>query len=347
VFVANRGSRTVSPIFTATNRAGKPIRTGRVPQAIAITPGYKMAYVANGLSDTVTPIRISIGKALRALPPIKVGAFPDAIVISPDGKTAYVASDEHRTQPGTVTPIRTATNTALAPITVGTSPNALAITPNGKTLYVLNNQSDTITPIRTATDTALPPIPTGTNPHVLVLSPDGKTLYVAGPGNSVLPISTRTNKPGHPIPVPAAVELTMAITPDGKTLYVSNINPGGVTPINTASGKAGHFIRTGPAFVLAITPDSKMLYVGTEQKVVQIRTATNTIGKSITLTQGTVADAIAITPDGKMAYISGSANTVTPIRIATNTALAPIHVGHSPDAITATPSLTSPCHICV
>jgi YVTN family beta-propeller protein len=51
VFVANRGSGTVSPIFTATNRAGKMIRTGRLPQAIAITPDYTMAYVANGVSS--------------------------------------------------------------------------------------------------------------------------------------------------------------------------------------------------------------------------------------------------------------------------------------------------------
>jgi YVTN family beta-propeller protein len=63
--------------------------------------------------------------------------------------------------PGTVTPIRTATNTALAPITVGQDPWAFAIAPDGQTIYVTNYQSGTVTPIRTATNTALAPIRIG------------------------------------------------------------------------------------------------------------------------------------------------------------------------------------------
>ena len=43
---------------------------------------------------------------------------------------AYVVND---TAPGSVTPIRTATNTALTPITVRPHPDAIAITPDGKT----------------------------------------------------------------------------------------------------------------------------------------------------------------------------------------------------------------------
>ncbi len=43
----------------------------------------------------------------------------------PDGKTAYVANFGS----GTVTPIRTATNTALTAIKVGAQPVAIAITP--------------------------------------------------------------------------------------------------------------------------------------------------------------------------------------------------------------------------
>ena len=47
-----------------------------------------------------------------------------AIAITPNGKTAYVLSIG-----GTVTPIRTATNTASTPIKVGRDPDAIAITP--------------------------------------------------------------------------------------------------------------------------------------------------------------------------------------------------------------------------
>ena len=53
----------------------------------------------------MTPINTATGKPGKA---IKVGGGRHAIAITPDGKTAYVANSGS----GTVTPIRTATNTA-------------------------------------------------------------------------------------------------------------------------------------------------------------------------------------------------------------------------------------------
>jgi len=47
---------------------------------------------------------------------------PGAIAITPDGKTACAVNPGS----GTVTPIRTATNTALPPIKVGFNPGAIA-----------------------------------------------------------------------------------------------------------------------------------------------------------------------------------------------------------------------------
>ncbi len=62
---------------------------------------------------------------------------------------------------GTVTPIKTPTDSAGTPINVGDDPSVIAITPNGNTAYVLNQDSDTVTPIHTATDTAGPAISVG------------------------------------------------------------------------------------------------------------------------------------------------------------------------------------------
>ncbi len=79
-YVVNLGSGTVTPISTATNRAGKAIRTGRFPGAVAIAPDGKTVYVANGGSSTVTPIRTATNTAGTA---IKVGSDPVAIAITP------------------------------------------------------------------------------------------------------------------------------------------------------------------------------------------------------------------------------------------------------------------------
>jgi YVTN family beta-propeller protein len=142
-YVVNAESDTVTPINTVTNRAGKPIRVGADPQAIAITPNGATAYVVNHDSETVTPIHTATGTTGK---PINVGEDPRAIAITPNGATAYVVDhDSNR-----VTPIHTATNTAGKAITVGRQPINIAIIANGQTAYRVNAASGTVTPINTA-----------------------------------------------------------------------------------------------------------------------------------------------------------------------------------------------------
>ena len=88
-YIVNEGSDTVTPIQTATNTAGKPIRVGHFPFAIAITPDGETAYVANASSGTVTPIQTATNTAGT---PIPVGSDPIAIAITPDGETAYIVN---------------------------------------------------------------------------------------------------------------------------------------------------------------------------------------------------------------------------------------------------------------
>jgi YVTN family beta-propeller protein len=311
-------SDTVTPINTATNIALKAIKVGYGPDAIAITPDGKTAYVVSGAqtcgtcshvpppADTVTPIRTATNTALKA---IKVGIHPDAIAITPNGKTAYVLNSGSGTSgPGTVTPINTATNTALKPITVGKYPVAIAITPNGKTAYVVNLFSSTVTPIRTATNTALKairigkPVGVGT-PTTIVITPNGKTAYVADnstlPGK-VTPISVAANTALKPIDVGSGPG-AMAITPNGRTLYV--LTDSGVTPVSTATNTAGKKIPlTGLFSNIAITPNGRTAYIvndvfepgDTPGTVIPLHTATGKVGRPIPV--GIGPGAIAITP---------------------------------------------------
>ena len=147
------------------------------------------------------------------------------IAFTPDGKTAYAGGN------GTVTPIKTATNTPGKPIRVGMEPTEIAITPDGKTAYAVGFQGAiaTVLPISTATNTPGKPIhlPRGSDfTGFIAITPDGKTAYVTGgpPGDEVTPINTATNTLGKPIRVAfhdaAADEI--AITPDGKTAYVAS-----------------------------------------------------------------------------------------------------------------------------
>jgi DNA-binding beta-propeller fold protein YncE len=173
------------------------------------------------------------------------------------GWTGHLAADQ------SVTPINTATSKAGKAITVGAS-GAIAIAPNGQTAYVVSSScciSWTVTPINTATDKAGKPITVGgAPPRYIAITPNGQTVYVVntGPygdyGDTVTPINTATSKAGKPITVgkdPGPI----AITPNGKTAYVTSTGEQSplmkhgigdtVTPINTATSKAGKAIKVG------------------------------------------------------------------------------------------------------
>jgi DNA-binding beta-propeller fold protein YncE len=174
---------------------------------------------------------------------------------------AYVVND---TAPGTVTPIRTATNTALAPVKVRPHPDAIAITPDGTTAYAVStgesNNSGTVTPIRTATNMPLAPVKVGGDPVAIAITPDGRTAYVASLASAtVTPIRTATNTPLTPIKVGHSAHYTIAITPDGQTAYVAdppvNVGRGTVTAIRTATNTALTPIKAvDHPMAIAITP---------------------------------------------------------------------------------------------
>jgi YVTN family beta-propeller protein len=101
---------------------------------------------------------------------------------------------------GTVTPIRTLTDSPGKPIGVGEDPTVVAITPNGDTAYVLNQDSDTVTPIQTVTGTAGAAISVGSEPAAIAFTPDGSTAYVANAASGTdAPIKTATDKAGAAI----------------------------------------------------------------------------------------------------------------------------------------------------
>ena len=84
----------------------------------AISPDGRILYVANAVSNTVTPV---VTGSNTPGTPIKVGSGPDVLAISPDGRILYVANAVSNT----VTPVVTGSNTPGTPIKVGSGPDVL------------------------------------------------------------------------------------------------------------------------------------------------------------------------------------------------------------------------------
>jgi DNA-binding beta-propeller fold protein YncE len=79
-YVVNNGSKTVTPVNTATNVAGKPIKVGSDPDPIAVTPNGKTVYVASEGAGTITPISTATNVAGK---PIAAGTIPVTIAVTP------------------------------------------------------------------------------------------------------------------------------------------------------------------------------------------------------------------------------------------------------------------------
>jgi len=153
VCVSDSEGQSVSVINTV-SRAVTLLSLTNAPQAIAIAPNGRTAYVANG--KEVTPIDLASGTP-RLEPAIAVANGPLGIAITPSGSMAYTANNDD-----TVTPINLARTpaTPAAAFSVGsiTQPDGIAIAPNGETAYVAN-ASNSVTPIDIASATPHPEAP--------------------------------------------------------------------------------------------------------------------------------------------------------------------------------------------
>ena len=363
VYVANAGADTVTPIRAASNTARRPIRVGRGPALIAISPDGQTAYVVGvgsllpdaAAAVTLTPIRTATnrpGRVITVCAPENLGGViaPDSIAITPDSRTVYVSCA------GTVVPVRAGADTASEPVRVS-SAGALAMAGDGRAVYVANPDGDTITPISTATEEPGQPIVVGPSPDAMAVTPDGRTVLVLTSTGvtGVTPVDAVTNRAGKPVAIQGACGL--AVAPDGGTAYVLAMpDPGSqqgfVVPVHVRASTAGTPIKVGLSPVqIAFTPDGKMAYVANyaSESVTPIQLADGRAGPAITA--GKMPARLAVSPDGTTVYVldpdifgglgpgmlvrkpPSGRGQVIPIRVATNSAGKPIKAGRVPVAI--------------
>lgn len=295
----------ITPIYPATNTAGRPIRvTSRFLDTILITPDGRTAYVIE-VGIGVIPVSLASrrpGKLIRTT--------ATQMVITPDGRTIYVLNNSHD-----VVPIRTATNTALRPIPVGEGPDApsdIAVSPGGATVYVLSGSptksGGQVTPISTATNTVQQPMKVPGVVMGMAIAPDGKIAYVtdytARHRYVLLPVALAARKVLGPIRLPAQFWAVSSVvfTPDGSMAYVAIGAPGTdrgtkVIPIRTATNTGLTPVRLDISLPrqIAVSPDGSTLYVSGERRaefnkfaVFPIQIGANIVGRPVPVPEAPV-----------------------------------------------------------
>jgi YVTN family beta-propeller protein len=329
-FVVNSGSGTVTPVSLAGLAAGKPIRVGKNPVAVAISPDGSTAYVVNRGSDSVTPINTA---TRRAGPAISVGDSPDAIAITSDGAEALVTNSGS----DTVTPIDLTTRQACAPIPVGHEPGRIAVTPDGRTAYVLNWGGSSVTPIRIKSGQPGRPIGVGSYPFAITIAPDGRTAYVTSYGaDTVTPIDTATGRSGEAVPAGQAPD-AVAVTGNSATAYVAGGDSDTLTPVVAATGQPGPRIHVGyaPAAV-AIGGGTAYVVNTVSGTVTPVSTETGEPGRPINVGIYSYPTAITIA-DGTAIVLDTYSGAVSLISTRTHRRLAMLAVGTYPSAVAVAP----------
>jgi DNA-binding beta-propeller fold protein YncE len=247
-------AQTVTPIDLTTSTPGKPIALEDPPQAIAIAPDGKTAYVINGFpTRTVTPIDLATNTPGK---PVTLSAPPQQIAMAPAGNTAYVTIAIGQTA-GTqakydFAPFDLATGKLGKHVKLNSGePESIAITPDGKTAYVVSQSSRTMI---TVTPIDLRTLKTGNlinfrtkpwpknyygSPLAIAIAPDGETAYVTnGVAGTVTPISLATGTPGKPIRLSGKPGGdAIAISSNGAAAYVANQPSSTVTPIDLTTNR--------------------------------------------------------------------------------------------------------------
>jgi len=314
---------------TDTNSFTASIPSTAASHTSVINPAGTIIYNADEAIPSISVIDAATYTIIATIPTDE-GAGSFDMVINPTGTRLYISNINN----GFVTVIDTTNNTILTDISVFNNIGPISITPDGSTVYV-SNFFGGIFPIDTATNTVLPLIVTDSFPGKIAITPDGTKAYVPiYNDNEVwvydLPAFVQTNTISV---APSTNPYGASILPNSQTLYVANANST-VTVIDLATETVTTTINLVPplqpnagAFWLASTPDSKKVFVISEfdPTIVSIDVATNTIGASFVITDGSLQDLV-ISPDpAPVAYFSADPQIIgTPTVFDASASLSPI-----------------------
>ncbi len=318
VYIANENADTVSVIDATSFKVLTPVRVGKMPHNVQLSPDGKVVWVTNnGEPDPdPAPWHPGMNKAEHAV----------------------------MAKPGAVWLIDTASDAVVAKIPVGLHPAHVVLTPDGRFAYITNGGDNSVTVIDAAARSVVATIAVGKFPHGVRFAPDGKQAYVANlKGGSVSVIDVATRKEIAQIPVgkgPAQV----GFTPDGLLAFVSLSEERAVAVIDPATRKVTRKINVGTVPIqLYATPDSRTLLVANQgsrskpgNSVSMIDLQTFKLVK--TVVTGSGAHGVAVDREGRLAYITNTyADTVSVIDIKTRAVVNTIRVGKGPNGVSVSP----------
>ncbi|GAB3744322.1 hypothetical protein GCM10027598_78690 [Amycolatopsis oliviviridis] len=270
------------------------VATGKYPEAVAISPDGKKAYVTSPPDATVTVVDTVTHKVTNT---IAVQRGPFEVAFTPDGSKAYVAN----AYSNAVSVIDTASETMVASAFGGDYPTSLTISRDGSRVYVAGREAVHV--LDTATDTEVAAVALETTAHALATSPDGTKIWAATESGELTAIDTATNTVVDAVKTGGG---DVVLSPDGTRAYQN-----GGSSLVVVDLIAHEVVTRVPGLQnghrLAISPDGSRVYAGsrasdtTQGTLAEFDTSTNTLTRK--LPAGAYPYGVAVTQDGTHAYV--------------------------------------------
>lgn len=271
---------------------------------------------------------------------VAVGRGPTLLAISPDGSRVFAASN------GTLTIIRTDTNTAAASASIDPYPTGLAVTPDGGQVLLVAVSSGRLAVVDAATGARVRTIalPQDLQPGGygrIAVSPDGRAALVANAGAWLAAVDMTDDNARRTLLDLQPTDVRFA--PDGGTVYVSgckeSCTAGTIELLDPVSGQTRRTLAVGPApNRVAVSPDGTGLFTtnlgGPSLSVVSLASG----AVEATLAVGIHPTGLAVSPDGARVYVaSQTSGTLTVIGTAGNAVLGTVRMPGAPREIVLAP----------
>ena len=258
----------IAPIITVINLNNRkiiaginvnviPATMGNSPNAIAISPNGKRAYVTTSLSAQgagpggpgfVIVINTITNKVIRSIP-VGKNNIPGQLIVTPNGNRVWVVN----TNLNSVNVINTHTNQVKHILPVGKNPIGIAVTPDGKFVWVTNEGSNSISIFRTLTKKIVATIRIN-QPGNIVIAPNGKHAYVnTSKGVSIIDVNTR--KIISKLPVSGVV----AVSNDSTQIIVGNGNT--LSAVNALTNRVIRTVKLSNNPIVSLAINDNQLFI--------------------------------------------------------------------------------------
>jgi DNA-binding beta-propeller fold protein YncE len=276
------------------------------------------------------------GKIAATVP---TGEGPHEVEVSTDGRLAFVSNYGGRTSGNTLSVIDIGARKELKRVDLGEMrrPHGLAF--SGGKLYFTSEESKSIgryDPVKQTVDWKYPVGQDGT--HMVLASRDGKRFFTSNIGSNTVSIlepvadgqwKQRVVKVGLG---PEGLDLT----PDERTLWSAHSRDGGLSIIDTDSGKVIRTVdaKTQRSNRVKITPDGRLALISDlgAGNLLVLDAHQYTEVKRLSL--GSSPAGILVAPDGATAYVAVTeSNRIAVIDLKTLSIAKTFEPGHEPDGM--------------